>query len=241
MRLAGLFGIALLASLFTPAAYAGDASQMQVIGFTSDGRVFAFEEYGVQDGSGFPYSYRYYIDTNTDKFLPNTPIRVRIEDENATVDQARDVAFQRGEKVLKEAQLARNQGFLAGYNAITEVSADPYRMAVNPRLVVPPVDDVLEFRLEEINVGQLERCQGLGDPVGFRLLKIDASDGGVTELIHEDASIPLSRGCPTGYRIGAVQTLHRDNGRSTYAVMISVINVGFEGPDHRWMAVTGKG
>lgn len=240
MKSAGLLAMFMLVCLACRAAWAADASEMQVIGFTPDGRIFAFEEYGVQDGSGFPYSYRYYIDTNTDKFLPNTPVRVRLEDESATVDQARAIAFQRGEKIVKEATLARNQGYLAGYNAITELSADPYRMVVNPRQIVPPAEDVLEFRLQETYVGPLDRCADLGEPKGLRLLRIDATGGGVNRVIHEDESIPLSRGCPIGYRIGAVQTLYGEGGRSTYAVMISVIRVGFEGPDYRWMAVTGK-
>ena len=68
-------------SLFAagPAA-AGDAAELGILGFSADGGVFAFEEYGIQDGSGFPYSSIFIIDTAKDAFIPGTPIRVRIDD-----------------------------------------------------------------------------------------------------------------------------------------------------------------
>ena len=37
-------------------ALAGDAALADFIGFSEDGQTFAFEEYGIQDGSGFAYS-----------------------------------------------------------------------------------------------------------------------------------------------------------------------------------------
>lgn len=96
MRMLFLFAVGLLAQLATSiAAHAGDVAELEILGFTKDGSVFAFEEYGVQDGSGFPYANRYYIDTSTDSFLKGTPIRVRLEDENAKLDAVRLQARQK--------------------------------------------------------------------------------------------------------------------------------------------------
>ena len=241
MRFGSLFIVGLL-TLFavTPAARAGDAAELEILGFSKDGGVFAFEEYGVQDGSGFPYSNRYYIDTKTDKFLPGTPIRVRIDDETATLDAARKQARQGGEKIISQDELAANRGFTAGLNPVTELSADPFRMAVNPRPVFPAIDPPVEFRLEQIPLAGAEVCMSQGEIKGFRLLRIDARDGGQTQLLHEDESIPKSRGCPFGYGIGGIQTLSSQGGLIAYAVLISVRQYGFEGPDHRWIAVTGR-
>ncbi len=220
--------------------HAGDAAQLDILGFSPDGGVFAFEEYGVQDGSGFPYANRFYIDTGTDEFLPGTPIRIRIEDENATVDAARVKTREAGEKILSQAQLEGNRGFTAGFNAVTELSADPNRMIVNPRAVFPPIDPPFEVRLEELGQEDLERC-AFGGPVrGFRLMQVDAREGGQTRILHEDKTIPQSRGCPTGYRIGGVQTFSAGLALTSYAVFVTVRQQGFEGPDHRWIAVTGR-
>lgn len=240
MRLLFLFVVAMLAQFATSnAAHAGDVAELEILGFTKDGGVFAFEEYGVQDGSGFPYANRYYIDTNDDSFLKGTPIRVRIDDENATLEAARLEARQKGEAIVKQAELTANRGITAGFNPVTELSADPHRMAVNPRPIFSPVDQPLEFRLDEVGLNNTEGCESQGEINGFRLLRIEAQDGGTTKLLHEDKSIPKSRGCPNGYRIGAVQTFSMDS-LSGYAVLISVRQYGFEGPNFRWIAVTGR-
>ncbi len=231
----------LLASLaFLVPARAGDTAALDIIGFTADGRIFAFEEYGVQDGSGFPYSTRYYIDTSNDRFLGGAPIRVVIEDEGATIADARRQTQQQGEAVVRENQLRRNPGYTAAFNAVTELSADPFRIAVNPRPVHPPIDDSVEFRIQEISVQAPDRCRSFDNIVGMRIIRVSTTPGGRTELRHEDSRIPLSRGCPTGYRIGGLQTFYPNAGRPVYALLIAIRRVGFEGPDFRWIAATGR-
>ncbi len=240
MRLRLLSVLALLAPIAFPAlANAGDVAQLEILGFSKDGGVFAFEEYGVQDGSGFPYSNRYYIDTASDSFIKGTPVRVRIDDESASLTAARDQARQQGEPIVKQAELAANLGFTAGSNPVTELSADPLRIVVNPRPVFPAIDPPLEFRLEVLPMGETPGCEDQGVVSGFRLVRINSAPDGKTQLLHEDKSVPQSRGCPNGYSIGAVQTFSTD-GLSRYAVLIAVRRVGFEGPDYRWIAVTGK-
>ncbi|MEO9339053.1 DUF2259 domain-containing protein [Mesorhizobium sp. SB112] len=221
-------------------AFAGDAAELEILGFSENGGIFAFEEYGVQDGSGFPYANRYYVDTATDEYLPGTPVRIRLDDESATIEKARAEARQAGEKFVASDVLARNRGNLAGFNAITEFSADPFRMEVSPRAIFPPIDKKLEFRLEEFVLPSNAECMDFNEIKGFRLSRIDTSDGGTTRIIHEDETIPQSRSCALGYRIGAVQTFFPTGGDAVYAVVIAVRRVGFEGPDHRWIAVAGR-
>ncbi|MFZ1774796.1 MAG: DUF2259 domain-containing protein, partial [Rhizobiaceae bacterium] len=122
---AALFALAMMSA--SP-ALAGDAATLEILGFSADGGIFAFEEHGVQDGSGFPYSHRFYINTADESFMPGTPVRVRIDDEQASEADARAQAAQQGEAVVPAAVLAQNPGFTAGRNALTELSADPGRM-----------------------------------------------------------------------------------------------------------------
>src|SRR5690606_23869442 len=107
---------------------AGDTAQLQILGFSADGRIFAFEEYGVQDGSGFPYANRFYIDTTTDSYISGSPIRVRLDDETRDVAAARREARERGESVIAQSELDANPGFTAAFNPVTELSADPERL-----------------------------------------------------------------------------------------------------------------
>ena len=235
--LSALLGLLLLAA--TPAR-AGDAAELAILGFSADGGVFAFEEFGMQDGSGFVYANRFYIDTATDTFLPGTPIRVVLEEDGATVSQARTQARDQGEAILPAAELAANRGFTAGLNPVTELGADPFRMAVNPRPVFPPIDPPFEVRLEQFPIlPGPEICQDLGVPLGFRLVHLDLAEGGLTKLLHKDNSIPASRGCPIGYRIAGIQTFSAD-ALTAFAVLIAVEKVGFEGPDYRTITVPGR-
>lgn len=220
-------------------ARAGDAANVEILGFSEDGNTFAFEEYGIQDGSGFPYANRYYIDTNTDEFLPGTPILVRLNNETASVETARAQAGALGEQIVEDSVLTAHRGDTVGMNALTELNADPFRMVVNPRPVFSQIDPTVEFRLEEIPLAAPEGCEAQGPAAGFRLLRIDARDHAPTKLLHEDGRIPKSRNCPNGYRIGRVQT-YFGSGRPAFAVLIAVRQYGFEGPDFRWIAVTGR-
>lgn len=224
-------------ALTASTAFAGDFATLNVLGFSEDGSIFAFEEYGVQDGSGFPYANRFYIDTATDSFVSGSPIRQRIEDESASVDDAREMAAQSGSTIIADADLVA--GFVAGQNSVTETSADPFRMAVNPRPVVPPIDAEIEFRLKELQFAASGSCAGVTESsVGFTLTQIATEPDQSARVLHTDESVPSSRGCPTGYRIGGVHTYFPQSGAPVYAITIAVRSYGFEGPDYRWMAVT---
>lgn len=239
MRLLQFALLAATLSLPLP-AIAGDAATPNVLGFSADGSIFAFEEYGVQDGSGFSYANRFYIDTKTDRFVEASPIRVTLEDESAAPPEARTRARQLGEAIVPQAVLDANPGFTAGWNALTERSADPSRIVVLPRPVFPAIDPPVEFRLVEIPFASPSGCADFGDTVGFRLLRIDPTPGGATTVVHEDKAVPAGRRCPLGYAIGGVQTFYPGSGGPVFAVMVAVRSVGFEGPDHRWIAVTGR-
>lgn len=229
-----------LAALLATPALAGEASTLNILGFSADGGVFAFEEYGIQDGSGFPYANRFYIDTASDSFLAGTPIRVTIESdgEPGALADAREDARAQGAAVISDEELGAHFGMTAGYSPFTELSADPHRMVVNPRPVTPAIDGVLEFQLTEFQTAAGDICSGLSETMaGFRLVRVDPAPGGRTDLLHEDTTIPASRRCPLGYRIGAVQTFFPEAGSPVYVVMIQVRSLGFEGPDHRWIAI----
>ncbi len=236
MRICGITAMVCLTA--TP-ALAGDVADLNILGFSADGHVFAFEEYGVQDGSGFPYANRFYIDTDADAFVPGTPVRVRIDDENATVVAARAAAKAKGEKVIADAELFDNRGFSAGLNAVGELSADPHHISVMPRPIFPSSDEPLDFRVEEAPLAASQDCMGY-ELTGLKVVRVRAATN-EERTLHDDAGhVPKSRGCATGYRIAAVQTAWPPSGTPAFALVIAVQQVGFEGPDFGYMAVTGR-
>lgn len=228
-----------LGLLIAQAAHAGDHAKLNIIGFSNDGALFAFEEYGVQDGAGFPYANRFYINTADDSFAPGTPIRVRIDDELTDVSEARNQARDQAAAAGLPDDATFAEPYAAGVNAVTELSASPHRMRVNPRPVVPPIDQPIEINLNEITMLATGICAGIVEEViGFELVQAGLQEGETARLLHRDETVPASRKCPLGYQIGGIYTFFPDNGPAVTAIMLAVRSVGFEGPDFRWMAVT---
>ncbi|WP_265519561.1 DUF2259 domain-containing protein [Nitratireductor luteus] len=233
---------ALILLLIPLPARAGDMATVEILGFSADGDVFAFEEYGVQDGSGFPYANRYYIDTATDSFLAGTPVRVRLEEDGASLQATRQQARQQGEAIVPGDELNANKGHTAGWNAVTELTANPHLMAVLPQPAMSPLSaqDPLAFSLEEISLQGQEFCSDFGQTMGFKLLRLGTAEGQEAQMIHADSGIPSSRGCPLAYAIAGVQTFYPPSGTPVFAVMIAIEAVGFEGSDYHFIAVTGR-
>jgi predicted secreted protein len=220
---------------------AGDTAEAEILGFSADGRLFAFEEYGVQDGSGFAYANIFVVDTETDRWVAGTPIRVRLDDEDAGVSEAREQAGA-GLRDAVDAEFEPAQALTLAHSPLGEVGADPTRLGFAPVVPSNPLDDPerrYEARLElyHAEAGAEDCVDHIGDrPMGFRL--IVAREGGGSTVLHEDATIPRSRGCPITYRLSRVVVPGYPPDRA--AVLISVFTPGFEGPDRRFIAVTGR-
>lgn len=219
----------------TMTAWAGDFASRNIIGFSADGSRFAFEEYGTQDGSGFPYSNVYIIDTASDQWVTGTPVRVVLEDEQASEAEARAEALDGAKMLLLEID---QPGTLNATNQSLEIVDNPYRMIARPRMWVPPTSERIEFRIETLPFLGQDYCADLGETVGFRLTQVYNEPGKATRLLHEDSKVPDSRGCPLDYRFADIITYFPEGAPPVVTILILMETVGFEGPDGRYLAVT---
>lgn len=233
-RFAGLLiGLVLLS--MAGRALAGDTSSLNVLGYSPDGKVFGFEEYGVADGSGFPYSNVFFIDIAEDRFLPGTPIRIRVEDE-APLSDIRRKALAKAEPLLAKYKLADNPGVIVAYNPPSEVDSDPTRLRFQSYVSAPPYGHTNTLVLATKDFPTPGTCAGFADSyLGFRLTLREYHGQPMDKVIHDDTSVPASRLCANGYRIGAV--VSSEIREETPIAMILVSSYGFEGPDRRWIAV----
>src|SRR5690606_17298655 len=85
-----------LGLLAAPAA-AADRALLDLIGYSDDAGFFAFEEFGIQDGSGFAYSSIYIVDLSEDEWVIGTPIRVQASTEETSLSQVRQEARDKAE------------------------------------------------------------------------------------------------------------------------------------------------
>lgn len=217
------------------AAAAGDSSYLNAIGYSDDGKIFAFEEYGTQDGSGFAYSNIFFLDTESDAFLPGTPIKVMIEEEESMA-KIRALSLAKAKPLIEKYNLADNPGILVAYNTISEVDSDPFKLRYYPFISSPPRSQTETLVLTEKEFPAPEKCLNMvGVYSGFTLTQTERGGEPTNIVIHDDKTVPASRYCPNGYRLGAV--ISHELGRGPQIAMIQVSNFGFEGNDQRWIAV----
>ena len=231
--------VAALLALLPAQAAAGDFATLNALGFSADGSVFAFEQYGIQDGSGFPYSEIFFIDLDEDTYVAPSPVRVRLDAEGATLANASELARKEAKPLFDRHDLQADPGISVASNPPTELSSDPHRIVFLPRAIEPTIDEPVELRLDLVPMPDApEACTAFGHSIsGFRLTRIDAKPGGTTEILHEDESLPESRSCPFDYRIAEVRMHGGATGQMRAVAIIGVKQVGFEGPDMRYIAV----
>lgn len=218
-------------------AEAGDYAKRALLGFSPDGRYFAFEEYGIHDGSGYPYSNIFLIDTTTDTWVDGTPVRVMIEGESPPLSETRSESADRFRPLLIKHQIGV-QGLTVAMNPLTETSANPHSVSFLPRRLSPPLDRDYDLALQDYQLPAAD-CPDFGLPYkGFQLTMTDPN--GQQSVLSRDERIPASRKCPLDYAITEVVTYYPPQGQPVLAVLISVQSVGFEGPDRRFVAVTAR-
>lgn len=232
--------LALIASLWAGLASAGDAARLNVLGFSANGEIFAFEQYGIQDGSGFAYAERFYINTHKDSFISGTPIRVRLDDEMASLNEARAQAKTQAENITNTADtnLSMSRATIAASHSITQINGNPHFMQFTPRAIFPPIDAPLALQLIAKDVPSRDLCQELQAQKGFKLLLSNVETGSAWNTLNDDQTLPQSRGCPLGYRLHQAITYYPAGATPILVVIIAIRSFGFEGPDHRYMAIT---
>lgn len=235
-HIAKLFASLFLA-LFTQSALAGDFATREIIGFSKDGAKFAFEEYGVQDGSGFAYSNIYIINTKTDSWTSGSPWRVQIDDENIHLSTVRSKNRKNAFNAIKDIT---EKGFIAATNRYTEIPNDPTRLHAHPRSYIPSGSAPLTYKLINYPAKPNANCYGMEGIMGFSLTQIFSGEPQQPkEILHKDgANVPKSRGCPIDYSFADLVTYYPIVGRPVAAILLLKQSFGFEGPDGRYIAIT---
>ncbi len=220
-----------LLALVAP-AWAGDRAGVDFIGFSEDGGFFAFEEFGIQDGSGFVYADLYVIDMAADKWVKGTPVRIRVDDENIGLGEVRARARKQAQPVLDRLGLDMPVEVLA-LNGDGALAANPgqFRFGLPGFGRDEPRGDHLLTLASHDAKSPLPCADWFGmPPMGFMLTLDD-------RVVHDETQIPESRGCAQEYRLYAVVQPFWAQAIDKAVAIIAVYPGGFEGPDRRFIAV----
>ena len=239
--LAALFGFVWLVDL----ALAADGAKFRAIGFSADARFFAFEQYGVQDGSGFAYADIFVLDIAKDDWVKGTPVRALVEDEAVIVGPVRAKAKKLAGAALAKAGIAVDAEILAS-NPFSEIVPDRKQLTFhdhynNSMGIFGDAENQGSWLLQASAVAlplppDCETDMGVS---GYRLDLTNKKSGLKTEL-HVDKSIPKSRFCPVGYDLEAIVQPVGGAETGQLVAIVGVYSRGFEGADRRFIAVPFK-
>lgn len=229
--------VALALALLASPVLAGDRAALDIIGYSQDGRYFAFEEFGVQDGSGFAYATIFLIDLESDSWVAGTPVRVRADSEERPLHTIRAEA--QGQFAQYAARFALDQpGELIAMIGDGVPDNDGTTLAFGAVGFTGPgsVQGHNVLALESFAVPASPDCASWTDSEikGFAL---SITSGDITTQLHRDARLPASRGCALDYRLHGVAVPFPGWSLAGGVALVSVYSLGFEGPDRRFLAV----
>ena len=238
-----------LGGVLAPAAASEDA-HLRIIGFSEDGSHFAFEEYGLQAGSGSPFTSLYVVDLPADRWVPGTPFRGNLPEGGFDEREAYGHLATIRAEVAEEASAlltrlsirmpasvvyARGMGDHAGQSALSTVRFPFIDMPLGARASAQ-----FDLHLEAIPApSPLDYC--MPQTMGYRLTLL--WPGAAPVVLHEDSRVPRSRGCPRAYRLSHFLVPDTPNcppqtcpDGPLGVALISVFADGFEGLGRRFIA-----
>jgi predicted secreted protein len=237
--------LCLILVLFSGVVQAADGAKFRAIGFSPDGAFFAFEQYGMQDGSGFAYSDIFLLDIAHDAWVKGTPINVVLEEETLSVTAVRAKSKKLSTQLLQQMNISVDAEILAA-NPFTEVVTERSKLTFhdhynNAMGVLGNADSAGSWTLTTSLV-TVPLPAGCEDDIGVKGYRLDLKNN-LTSLktqLHIDKTVPKSRSCTIDYDIEAVVQPVGNSETGQLVAIIGVASRGFEGADRRFIAVPFK-
>ncbi len=225
---------------------AGHYTHDRIIGFSEDGRYFAFKTFGLQRGSGLPHATVYVVDLQENAWVPGSPFRAGRGESDmvaveaapyAALDDVRRKAQDAAAPMLQDLGIIRPATYLfaAGIGqAYQQHKVTPVAIPNPDNPTAPPIT-AFRLGLTEVAVpAGVDHCPHPDALRGYRL-EMFASNG-TAQVLHEDQRIAASRGCAQAYSLSAVVSAGYPQADTPMVALISVWSQGFEGLERRVIA-----
>ena len=223
--LAGLPGISL----------AGDIASIQPIGFSADGKVFAFQEFGIEEGSNAPYSNTYFIDTDKGQYLEDTPFRTELTDKDANLSKARRQNLTAARGQMDKYDLLTNPGLIAAFNPPTELGSPAKTLRYTTLATDGPPKSPYTLSLGELPIAAPQDCAAVAKRVlGFSLQMIEKEGAPNRQAARQATTVPAERVCSVEYRIGGAMVYQPEGGNPVHVALVLAFDAERNG---RWIAV----
>lgn len=251
MVLALACGAAFAASEASDALLTG-VPDRKVIGFSEDGRYFAFEVFGFEPIADAPFAEIYVLDTATNEMVGGSPFRrqpwtaeTRSQNElpagipaGELLERVRNETQSLAMSAIAELGIAgevdRTAWRFLVSNTLTEIARDA-EFVLEVGFPLPTHGLVLELEEFDAPLQDTERCVAMAGPyAGIALALMD--EGGDLLDRWRDETIPWHRFCPVAYRIRDVIIFNAVE-PNVLVVILTVSWPSHEGNETRYTAV----
>jgi predicted secreted protein len=233
--------------LLVPSARAADGATLGFMAYSPDTHYFAFEQLGVEDGSGSAYSEIFVLDLVKNSWVGNSPFREKTQEDSSSLVPTRAAAMAKAAPLLKQFAIAE-PAELVVVNPATEVIADRQHVQFDryflssqagsvPQGDVPLNELRFELQIETSSATAPPSCPTEDGTVYGFTLKLKSLKSGKTSELHKDKSIPESRNCPLTYDIAAIVAPMNYPKVERLVAIIGVYSLGFEGSNRRYLAI----
>jgi predicted secreted protein len=220
--------LVLLLALMPRAAMAADA-EVKVLGFSPDGRYFAFEQRGA-DASG-TYAMTMAMEVADNRQVKGGSISYS-DDDRLRLKKAGTTT----RRLLRRLKISPRDYMTVSLRGL---DVEPFEEASHKSLALPSSWFGPESWLVLQQFKMVQRCQDTkANAVGFGLA-LDRKNTPPIQLSH-DVSIPSSRGCPTHYRVVEAHARRLKDGSAALAVIVQNFAPGFDARNRNFIAVTAR-
>lgn len=256
---------AALFSAMASSAQAGDGAAVHLLGFSSDGRYFAFEQYGTESVAGMDYSETYVIEVATSRPAGGTPLVIDTTtvDDSLLQDPNRDpLAIVRLEARKQAAPLLARFGIGSAGIELGIVAASRSRETT---LSIADETDgrqspvVKALQQAAVATTPLDASMfGAGAHIDLHEFAVDLAAGTCADYGYSAKGFTLTLervgkqslalgaspspqagdGCPLGFGLAEVHALQLADNSIALAVLVQRFEYVMEDPDRRFMAVT---
>ncbi|MDR9771297.1 DUF2259 domain-containing protein [Rhizobium hidalgonense] len=214
---------------------AGDIANIQPLGFSADGKVFGFQEFGLKEEGGVPYSNTYFVDTENGQYLEGTPFRTEMTDKDANLSKARPQNLTAARSQMDKYDLLTNPGLIAAFNPPTELGSPAKTIRYTTLATDGPPKSPYTLSLSEMPVPTPKDCAAIDKRVlGFSLQMIEKQGAPNRQAARQATIVPAERACSVEYRIGGAVVYQPESGNTVHIALILAFDADRNG---RWIAV----
>ncbi len=233
----------------TLTAAAGDAAARNVLGFSPDGKIFVFEQYSMEYEEEASFSEFVFVETLKDRYLPGTPIRVRVTgDDGLDEGKARERAAAKAAPLVGKFTVADKGTHFPGKPSIALDEIGIYQTAGEPLAAAQDIElpggrkASLALATRGLGTAVCKTARGVNSKYEVKGLTLTLTLDGKKIVLQDDRKLPANRRCVTDYGIAEAWLHTADDKALTLAVLVEVVDNddSHAGPNRRFMAVTRR-